>query len=44
MPSQTLVLGWAYGALGVLLFSWLIWIAVALWGLAAESRHSAWRC
>ncbi len=29
------VLGWAYAAYGVLLFVWLIWIAVALWQLGS---------
>jgi hypothetical protein len=35
------VLGWAYAAYGVLLFVWLMWIAVALWRLVAERRHAA---
>jgi hypothetical protein len=29
-------LGWAYAIYGVLLFAWLIWVAVALWRLASE--------
>jgi len=35
------VLGWAYAIYGVLLFVWLLWIAFALWRLAADRRHPA---
>jgi hypothetical protein len=29
-------LGWAYAIYGVLLFAWLVWVAVALWRLGTE--------
>lgn len=35
------VLGWAYAVYGVLLFAWLVWIAFALWRLAAAGRSPA---
>jgi hypothetical protein len=34
------VLGWAYSIYGILLFLWLIWIALALWRLGAESQRA----
>ncbi|MGN6611401.1 MAG: hypothetical protein ACTHLJ_06465 [Angustibacter sp.] len=30
------VLGWAYALYGLLLFAWLIWVALALWHLASS--------
>ena len=30
------VLGWAYALYGLLLFAWLIWVALALWRLASS--------
>jgi hypothetical protein len=31
------LLGWAYAVYGLLLFSWLIWVAVAFWRLGAQT-------
>ena len=31
------LLGWAYAVYGLLLFGWLIWVAVALWRLGAQT-------
>jgi hypothetical protein len=31
------LIGWAYAIYGIVLFIWLIWVAVALWNLAAAS-------
>jgi hypothetical protein len=31
------LLGWAYAVYGLLLFVWLIWVAVALWRLGAQT-------
>jgi hypothetical protein len=36
------ILGWAYAVYGLLLFAWLIWMAVVLWRLA-DRAHSAER-
>jgi hypothetical protein len=32
-------LGWAYAIYGLLLFAWLIGVAVALWRLGAETAQ-----
>jgi hypothetical protein len=32
-------LGWAYAVYGLLLFGWLIWVAVALWRLGAQTAQ-----
>jgi len=37
------VLGWAYAFYGLLLFAWLIWVAVALWSYGASATASAAR-
>jgi hypothetical protein len=31
------LLGWAYAVYGLLLFGWLIWVAIALWRLGAQT-------
>jgi hypothetical protein len=31
------LIGWAYAIYGIVLFIWLIWVAVALWNLIAAS-------
>lgn len=36
-----LQLGMAYAVYGILLFAWLIWVALALWKLGTELRHQA---
>jgi hypothetical protein len=33
------MLGWAYAVYGLLLFGWLIWVAVALWRLGAQKAQ-----
>ena len=33
------LLGWAYAIYGVLLFVWLLWVAVALWRLRAQTAQ-----
>lgn len=35
------VLGWAYAVYGLLLFAWLIWVAVALWRWGPKTRRRA---
>lgn len=35
------LLGWAYAIYGLLLFVWLVWVAVALWRHAAEQPSEA---
>jgi hypothetical protein len=37
------VLGWAYALYGVLLFVWLIWIALALWRLGGKTPEATIR-
>jgi hypothetical protein len=34
------LLGWAYAAYGLVLFAWLIWLAVALWRLADGAEEA----
>ena len=33
------LLGWAYAVYGLLLFVWLIWVAVALWRLGVQTAR-----
>jgi hypothetical protein len=35
------VLGWAYAIYGLLLFAWLIWVAIALWRHATVTQPPA---
>ena len=34
------LLGWAYTVYGLLLFVWLIWVAVALWRLGGQTART----
>ena len=34
-------LGWAYAVYGLLLFAWLIWVAVALWSMASRTAANS---
>lgn len=36
--SFRIQLGWAYAIYGVLLFAWLVWVAISLWRLGADRR------